>query len=220
MISCLSGGKIMILGISGSGRKNRIIHQTVKAIVEETGYEYELLSLAGKRINGCVGCTLCAADNICKLEDDWNEIGKKMSEADVIVFGAPNYYGTINALGHACLERTFSFRHQGVFTLQNKIGISVSTSRSMTAHDPVKELIQRFMKSNKMNILGHVTSEGYDQCYTCGFGRDCEVGNVVKDHGILEKIEDRHYPKDFDEQDKTLKLVHKASKLIKDALKF
>jgi len=207
---------MMILGISASGRKNCIIHQTVGAIAAETDHKYELISLAGKRINGCIGCTLCASDNICKQKDDWNEIGKKMTEADVIIFGAPNYYGTINALGHACLERTFSFRHRGAFILQNKIGLSVSTSRSMETHDPVKELIERFMKSNQMSILGHVTAKGYAQCYTCGFGHDCEVGNVVRHHGILEKIEDKHYPPDFNEQGKTLEQVHKAAKLIKN----
>jgi multimeric flavodoxin WrbA len=210
---------MMILGISASGRKNRIIHQTVQAIAAETGYEYEVVSLAGKRINGCIGCTLCASDNICKLKDDWNEIGKKMTEADIIIFGAPNYYGTINALGHACLERTFSFRHREVFTLKNKIGLSISTSRSTSTQDPVKDIIQRFMKSNQMNILGHVTAEGYDQCYTCGYGHDCKIGNVVRHHGVLEKIEDRHYPEDFDEQSSTLQQVHEAIQLVKNALR-
>ena len=94
----------MILGISGSGRKNRMVHQTVLAIATESGQEYEVISLAGKKINGCIGCTQCAADNICKVKDDWNEIGEKMAQANVIIFGAPNYYGTINALGHVTVE--------------------------------------------------------------------------------------------------------------------
>lgn len=70
----------MILAISASGRKNRIINQTVAAIAAESGQEYEVISLAGKRINGCIGCTRCASDNICKVKDDWNEIGEKIEK--------------------------------------------------------------------------------------------------------------------------------------------
>ncbi|MDF1618420.1 flavodoxin family protein [Petrocella sp. FN5] len=204
----------MILGISASGRKNRMIHQTVEVIATKAGLPFEVISLAGKKINGCIGCTQCASDNICKVKDDWNEIGEKMLKADIIVFGAPNYYGTINAIGHACLERTFSFRHQGAFTLKDKIGITVSTSRSVTV-DPVREMIERFMKSNQMSVLGHVTVKGYDQCYTCGYGHDCEVGNVVRRHGILEKIGPEHMPADFSDQGDVQNQVAEIVELLK-----
>ncbi|MHB1126085.1 MAG: hypothetical protein ACYC2T_03875, partial [Bacillota bacterium] len=63
----------MILGISASGRKEGITSKTVKAILEATNVEYEYVSLAGKKINGCIGCTKCAADNRCKVKDDWLE---------------------------------------------------------------------------------------------------------------------------------------------------
>jgi multimeric flavodoxin WrbA len=202
-----------ILGISASGRRNRIIHQTVEAIASQIGGEYEVVSLAGKRMNGCIGCTMCASDNICKVKDDWNEIGEKMTRAEVIIFGAPNYYGTINALGHACLERTFSFRHREVFSLQNKVGISVSTTRATDAPDPVKEIIQYFMESNRMRVLGHVSAAGYDQCYTCGFGHGCSVGNVVRHHGVLECIKEEHLPADFKEQSRTLSQIEEILKL-------
>jgi hypothetical protein len=101
--------------------------------------------------------------------------------------------------------------------LKNKIGISVSTSRSTATHDPVKEMIERFMKANQMNILGHVTVDGYDQCYTCGFGHDCKVGNVVRKHGVLAKIEKEHLPLEFNEQSRTLQQVHEAVQLVKNA---
>lgn len=121
-------------------------------------------------------------------------------------------------MGHACLERTFSFRHRGVFSLENKIGVSVSTSRNNSENDPVQAMIQRFMLSNKMNVIGHVAAEGYDQCYTCGFGHDCDVGNVVRKYGVLEKIEKEHYPPDFVEQDQTLRQVHKIAELLRNQL--
>ena len=204
----------MILGISGSGRKKRMVHQTIQNILALTKSSSELISLSGKRINGCIGCTLCARDNICKQIDDWNEIGEKMIGADVIIFGAGNYYGMINALAHACLERTFSFRHRGAFTLKNKLGVSVSTSREGAKVDRVKDAIQLFMKTNQMKIIGHVTVEGYDQCYTCGVGKDCMVGNVVRKHGVLEKIEKKHLPLEVCEQASTMKAIRDVSEIL------
>ncbi|MBE0451230.1 MAG: flavodoxin family protein [Clostridia bacterium] len=189
-----------ILGISGSARKGRIIEQTVTAIAGQLEGSVEIISLTGKRINGCTGCTMCALDNICKQSDDWNSIGQKMTEADIIIFGAPNYYGMMNALSHACLERTFSFRHGGAFSLKGKRGIIVSTSRGKKENDPVKENVERFMRSNQMEVIGHVAATGYDQCYTCGIGHECVYGNVVRKHGIIDKIEKHHLPLDFSEQ--------------------
>jgi multimeric flavodoxin WrbA len=49
-----------------------------------------------------------------------------MRKADAIVFGAPNYFGRMNALGHACWERTFCFRHREIFSLAGKLGVVIS----------------------------------------------------------------------------------------------
>lgn len=97
----------MILGASASGRESGITSEAVKAVLEATGEEYEYVSLAGLRIGGCIGCTQCAADNRCKVRDDWIGIGEEMLAAEEIVFGAPTWFGTINSLAHACLEPTF-----------------------------------------------------------------------------------------------------------------
>ena len=115
----------MILGISASGRQETrdesgrllkgVNDHMVKYVLEKTGEPFEYVSLAGKRISGCQACLACAKDNVCVVDDDWAAIRDKMFEADAVVFGAPNYYGTINAHGHAFLERTFSLRHREAF---------------------------------------------------------------------------------------------------------
>lgn len=208
----------MILAISGSGRKNKMIHQAIKEIVKNIEDDVEIISLAGKRINGCIGCTLCAKDNQCKVKDDWLDIGKKMEKADIIIFGAPNYYGMINSLAHACLERTFSFRHQNAFLLKDKKGIIVTTSRQSQQLNPVHDTIQMFMKSNKMQVIGEVSVEGYDQCYTCGYGHTCTVGNVYKHHGLLPKIESHHLPLEICDQHGSLDQIHQIQNVINKAL--
>lgn len=207
----------MILGISASGRKDGITSKAVKAILEASQLDYEYVSLAGKSINGCSGLTGCAKTNKCQTQDDWIEIGELMLKADAIVFGAPNYYDTINGLGHACLERTFCFRHRDVFALQDKIGVTVCTANE--DNDAVRSYIEKMMISNKMKILGNVYAHAYSQCYTCGYGRDCYAGAVVEKHGVLKKIEKQHFPDCYEAQKDTLLAAKNTGEMLAKLLK-
>ena len=156
-----------------------------------------------------------AADNRCQVEDDWPVIGAKMLAAKAIVFGAPNYYGTINALGHACLERTFCFRHCEVFSLAGKLGVAVGVGGgSQDRSNAAIETIRRMMTSNLMAIVGTVHVDGYAQCYTCGFGHDCAVGSVVERHGFLECIEAEHLPPRFEQQEDASFRAYKVDKTL------
>ncbi|MBW2370781.1 MAG: flavodoxin family protein, partial [Deltaproteobacteria bacterium] len=50
-----------ILGISGSPRKvdQSGVYKLVKTILENTQCDYELVSLKGKKISGCIACLGC-----------------------------------------------------------------------------------------------------------------------------------------------------------------
>ncbi len=103
-----------ILGISGSGRAPEVsgVYKLVQTILEASGCDYELVTLRGKNIGGCIACLGCVKDNVCKVQDDMAPLRDKIVEADAYVIGAPNYYSGINALTHALLERLYQFRHQ------------------------------------------------------------------------------------------------------------
>lgn len=208
----------MILGISSSGRSNGVTAKAVKKILEATGEEYEYISLAGKNIRGCTGCLGCALDNLCKVKDDWNEIGEKMKKSDAIVFGGTNYYGALNSLGQATLERTFSFRHMERFKLAGKLGVIVSCGYD-PKNNPVADYIKRLMTSNMMPIIGTVETSGYSQCYTCPPNKDCLIGNVFKDHGFIDVLEKKHFPKHFDEQEEANIEAIKTGKILGSILK-
>ena len=188
----------MILGISASGRQEvrdesgRLLKgvndHMVKYFLEKTGEEYEYVSLAGKKISGCQACLACAKDNVCIVEDDWAEIRDKMFAADAVVFGAPNYYGMINAHGHAFLERTFSLRHREVFPLAGKLNAIIVSGR--TEDNPAENYIRQMFRSNYMaEPIGALYVSGIAQCYTCGFGEKCAAGAVVSRHGFLDEIQ-------------------------------
>lgn len=66
-------------------------------MLDHTGYEYDLVSLRGKTINGCIACLDCLKDNVRKVEDDQSALRRLIVAADALVIGAPNSYSTLNA---------------------------------------------------------------------------------------------------------------------------
>lgn len=206
----------MILGIVGSARKNGITYQAVNKILCESGEDYEIISLNGKRINGCIACLGCAKDNRCKVKDDFQEIQEKMLKADIIVFGAANYFGMINALSHAVLERTFAFRHNAEFSLKDKKAVIVTTSYSEKEGSGVEKVIRRFLDYNKINAIESINVLGYSQCYSCGRGHQCLVGNVYKDHGrLLSSMDEAKFPLEFCKQSESNEKCNKVIEKIK-----
>ena len=192
------GVESMILGISASGSNGGISAAAVQSVLEASGLSSTYVSAAGKQINGCTGCLRCAGDNVCKVDDDWLEIGALMTKADAIVFGAPNYYGMVNAIGHAIWERTYSFRHNSRFSLAGKLGVIVGTNDE--SKQSVIPFVRLMLAENKMAHVGEMTVQGYAPCYRCGYGHHCVVGSVVSDHGFLDCIEDEHLPDHFSTQ--------------------
>ncbi len=166
----------MILGVSGSPRKKDIsgVYKLVKMVLENTGCDYEIVSLRNKKISGCVACLKCVEDNVCKVQDDFSEIREKIVAADAYVIGSPNYYSGINVLTHAFLERWFQFRHREGDLLWGKIGVAVGVGGTSGMY-PADE-IERFLAYNFIETVAKVEGQGAASCYYCGYGDTCRVG--------------------------------------------
>jgi len=165
-----------ILGILGSPRKEETsgVYKLVKTVLENTGVEYELISLRGKKIGGCIACLGCVKDNICKVSDDMSELRDQIVNADAYVIGAPNYYSTLNAITHAFIERWYQFRHQEGDMLWGKLGIAVGVG-GMDGKFPADD-IERFFMYNFIETVAKVSGQGAASCYSCGYGETCGVG--------------------------------------------
>lgn len=68
-----------ILGISGSPRKESQsgVLRLVRTVLENSGCDYELISLRGMNIGGCIACLGCVKDNVCKVKDDLADLREK-----------------------------------------------------------------------------------------------------------------------------------------------
>lgn len=207
-----------ILGISGSARKEETSggYKLVKTVLENTGIDYDLVSLRGKKISGCIACLGCVEDNVCKVEDDLTPIREKIVEADGLVIGSPNYYSTINATTHALLERWFQFRHQEGNTLWGKLAVAVGVGGTKGA-DPADE-IEKFLLYNFVETVAKVTGQGAASCFSCGYGETCKVGIPTFIFGEGVKITDDMIP-DVTKQPETMQAAVDAGKLLGQRLK-
>lgn len=183
-----------ILGISGSPRKEETsgVYTLVETVLKNTGYEYELISLRNKTINGCIACLGCVKDNVCVVKDDLAPMREKFIEADAIVFGAPNYYCTMNATAHAVMERFFQFRHQTGDLLWGKLAVAVGVGGT-TGSFPADEIEKMFLY-NFVETTAKVTGQGAASCYSCGHGETCQVGIPQMIHGEDVKITEDMIP--------------------------
>ncbi len=179
-----------ILGISGSPRKSQTTEKLVTAVLEATGMEYELISLHGKKINACICCLQCVKDNWCKVNDDYLPIMKKIYEAKALVIGAPNYFGYMNALTHALLERLYCFRHDangnGGMRLSGKFGAIVSIGGGKPEAS-VKNITD-FFDYNNITTVGSVVARGAVACFSCGHGEDCSISGFRMFYGPDTKM--------------------------------
>jgi multimeric flavodoxin WrbA len=206
-----------ILGISGSSRDENIsgTFKLVKTVLENTGIDYELISLKGKNISGCISCLKCAKDNICSIKDDLYDLRDKIIEADAYVIGAPNFYNTLNALTHAFIERWYQFRHQAGDTLWGKLAVAVGVGGS-NGDGPVNDL-ERFFMYSFIETVAKVSGQGAAACFTCGYGETCDVGIPRMMMGENVKITPDIIPS-VTRQPELIKAAEEAGKLLGERL--
>lgn len=207
-----------ILGISGSPRSHERsgVYRLVQKVLENTGCDYEIVSLKGKKISGCIACLGCVKDNICKVEDDLSPLRDKIVAADAYVIGAPNYYSTMNAATHALLERWFQFRHQEGNTLWGKLAVAVGVGGTAGVF-PANE-IEKIFLYNFIETVAKVAGQGAASCFSCGYGETCKVGIPLMLYGPDVKITDDMIP-DVTKQPDVMASAAAAGKLLGDRLR-
>jgi len=193
----IKGSQMKAIGISSSGRKAAYSKIIVKDLLEASGVAYEMIHLAALDVKGCLGCLKCAQTNRCIQNDDFQEIIDKINHADALVFGGGNYYGPLNAIGHAFWERTFALRHRGAFPFAGKLGIAVGLDRNGDKKEATS-FIKQMMLHNKMAVIETYTDPGHYQCYDCGCGHSCVVGNVYTHLGLTtSEIAEKNRPEEY-----------------------
>ena len=130
-----------ILGIACSPRKQgntvALLEEVLRGSKQE-GTETELYSVFDKTIKPCQGCRTCWETGECPLEDDMQDLGNRMVEADGIVFGTPIYFYTMTAQAKAIMDRTIAL-NQPDRNLNNKVCGVVTCAGSLGLADVLKD---------------------------------------------------------------------------------
>ena len=186
-----------VLGISGSPVINSNTDRAVKAVLEATGLNYDFVKLSDLNIRPCLACKKCVEDNMCKQEDDFSWLSKKVVDASALVIGAYTPYMQLDAFTKAFLERLWSLRHVNNLLKNKPVIIIISRMYPKMLDKPalrftgVSKLIAQFvpnskvskmltfeLKMDRMDVIANVQINGTLPCLTCGHGNNCKMSGV------------------------------------------
>ena len=148
-----------VLAINGSARKDGNTSLLVNTVFEELnkeGIETEMVQLSGKIMEPCKACWACSGKKNCVHKKDlFQEIFKKMTQADGIILGSPVYTANMSANMQALLERasvvTDMNRSENLFA--HKVGAAVTAARRGGALSALDSMNHFFMLQN-MFVVG------------------------------------------------------------------
>jgi multimeric flavodoxin WrbA len=148
-----------VVAFNGSARKDgntTSLIQRVFGQLEKEGIETELVTLAGKPIQGCIACMQCweNKDQRCAVDKDVvNDCIAKMLEADGIILGSPTYFSDVSAEMKALIDRSGFVAKANDQMLRRKVGAAVVAVRrggSIHAFDTMNH----FFTISQMIVVG------------------------------------------------------------------
>ncbi len=118
----------MILGICGSPRKKATFHVLGYALqnLEESGFETELFTVKGKKINFCIHCDYCLKAKECIFDDDMVQLYDRIEMADGLILATPVYNSGVSAQLKAVMDRTRALFARNPNALKGKVGMGIA----------------------------------------------------------------------------------------------
>lgn len=123
---------LRVLGICGSpvagGNTQVLLEAALQAAASQPQVETQMVSLAGKRIEGCRHCNWCLVkqteEEYCAQKDEMAPLYPLVLQADALVLGTPVYIGRLSGYLATFMDRLRAFVygkvHQGA--LLDKVG--------------------------------------------------------------------------------------------------
>lgn len=139
---------IKILAIVGSprigGNTERLVEEALNA-AEEEGAETEMVRLANKDIKPCDACLACAKTKKCRIRDDFEEIFKKMADADGIIIASPVYFGSATPQIKALMDRAGYVSGSRGRVFEDKVGGAMAVARRAGQNFTLAQIIFFFL---------------------------------------------------------------------------
>ena len=109
------GGKMKILVITGSPRKNgnsNTLADHFSRGAKEAGHEIVRFDAAFQNVHPCIACNKCGMNGECVFKDDFEFVRKHIVDAGMVVFATPMYYFGISAQLKAVIDRFYAINGQ------------------------------------------------------------------------------------------------------------
>jgi multimeric flavodoxin WrbA len=179
---------LKVLGISASPQRGGKVDTLVQEILSATRLPHELVRLHALALRPCRACHACRTENVCTVDDDWNELSRKIRDAQALVIGGWALAGMLDSATKILMERFWSLRHH-VQLARGKLGAAVVVGANPELAGTLADALLQFMRNNGMNPLGRVTAAGANPCLGCEDAlQECEYSGVVTQYGLLERV--------------------------------
>jgi multimeric flavodoxin WrbA len=148
---------VKVIGICGSPRKGNteiLLREALNA-AKKAGAETDLILLKNLDIRHCDGCNRCVegdASGLCYLQDEMQELYKRMESADVIILGSPNYYDNVTGTMKDFIDRSRILCRPG--KLAGKLGGIIVVGGENTTG--ASQALKTFFTLNKIKLVDTV----------------------------------------------------------------
>ncbi len=177
----------MILGISASPQKGGKVETLLQEILTASRLRWEMARLHELTVGPCKACGGCRSNNVCVINDDWEDLRHKILECSALVIGGWAFSGMIDSATKALMERFWSFRHHHQLT-RGRVGAAVMVGNNTELAAGLADALLQFMINYGMMPLGRVIAAGANPCISCKDSlKDCEYSAVVAQYGLLER---------------------------------
>jgi multimeric flavodoxin WrbA len=175
---------VKILGLSCSpksqGNTEILLGEALDGAQQE-GAEVELYSVSGKDIKPCDGCHECREKGECHIKDDMQDLYKKVTAANGVIFGTPVYFCSMAAQTKIIIDRLGALQYPQT-KLANKVGGIIAVGGSLGLIDVVKDLYfyivtRPMLPANFVAAYG--LSEGDVRRLTKGMKKAGELGRQM-----------------------------------------
>lgn len=151
-----------LLGINASPRPGSNVKSALEIVLDEAkskGAEVEMVNVNALTISACQADNYCKEhDGECALNDDMQDIYKKIEESDVIILGSPIYFCDVTAQAKTVIDRLYSYfmnEEYGKLFADKKVHIISSNGAA-----PVEAFIGSLnTQMNAFAVLGFQTGE-------------------------------------------------------------
>ncbi len=169
--------KIVVL--IGSSRKNgntEILANSFIDGVDKQKNVVDVISVMGKKVNGCIGCDYCYKDSQhnCVHKDDMQGIYERLADADVIVIVTPIYFYGVSSQLKCIIDRLHN-PIRNTFKVKELVLLAVCADDIPSVFDSVQTMYHAVLSYFSLGNAGEITVPGVS-----------EKGDIIGNPALVE----------------------------------